>query len=176
MPHSTRSPVAVQSRPSTSRSFDVAALSAQKIAVLYEDHECHNASVAVRSRRSRVARGSEAFRGTRARRELLQNVRPQSKRDVERFVACLRPQPALPATARRLPSPRRTTGPDVGSSAACSDTLPALLPAAPAAAPPVTRAVVAPLAPQRYKMARTFATSPGNIVRCLIYPDGNRRL
>jgi hypothetical protein len=40
------------------------------------------------------------------RRELLDAARHRSKRDVERQVAALRPQAAVPATIRRLPDPR----------------------------------------------------------------------
>ena len=98
-------------------------------------------------------------------RELLDAARHQSKRQVEELVARLGPQPAVPASIRRLPVPRSPavspslggpctngTSPEPGAQAAvpCS-----LLGSATAAPIPTRPAVVAPLAPQRYKVQFT---------------------
>jgi hypothetical protein len=89
--------------------------------------------------------------------QLLEAARHKSKRQVEEIVARIRPLPPVPATVRKLPSPR-PTAPDVAappdSPATGEPAQPSLtLPAAPSPAPrPV---VVAPLAPERYKVQFT---------------------
>ncbi len=97
-------------------------------------------------------------------RDLLDTARHQSKRQVEELVARLRPQPPVPASVRRLPtaghasasatalpgaaSPPRQTGDAHGVAS------PPLSSAAPAPPPP-RQGVVAPLAPERYKVQFT---------------------
>jgi hypothetical protein len=84
--------------------------------------------------------------------ELLDAVRHKSKRDVERLVACLRPQPAVPSAIRKLPAPKppevlRAT---VDEARPETSGLPAgNLPR------PARPAVVAPLAPECYKVQFT---------------------
>ena len=100
--------------------------------------------------------------------ELLEAAKHKSKRQVEELVAELRPQPSVPSTIRRLPAPKRVPAsamvPEATSS--CS---PGGVPAADHALDresvdllqlspslsPARPAVVAPLAPQRYKVQFT---------------------
>ena len=86
---------------------------------------------------------------------LLREAHHKSKRDVERMVACLRPQPPVPAMVRKLPSPRPTAMPDVEALAKSPDggAIPPPMAPAPSA---IARAVVAPLAPHRYKLQLTI--------------------
>ncbi len=120
-------------------------------------------------------------------RELLDRARHMSKRQVEELVARLRPQPPVPASVRRLPSAghtpasptareRAATGPEPAGDA---HGVAALRPPAPAPAPPPPRpAVVAPLAPERYRVqftasAETYETL--TLARALLrhqIPDG----
>lgn len=85
--------------------------------------------------------------------ELLTASTHKSKREVEHLLARLHPQPDVRASVRRLPDPRPRKAPE----APLSDTSPAnacetpTLPASPPKAPPV----VAPLAPERYKVQFT---------------------
>ncbi len=97
-------------------------------------------------------------------RELLDAARHQSKRQVEALVARLRPQPTVPASVRRLPTAGHTpASPQVLPSAAIGPQpagdahgVASLCLPSPAIAPPGARpAVVAPLAPQRYKVPFT---------------------
>ena len=82
---------------------------------------------------------------------LLLEAHHKSKRDVERMVACFRPQPPVPAMVRKLPPPRPTAMPDDEALAKSLDGGAIPPPMAPAA-----RAVVAPLAPHRYKLQLTI--------------------
>ncbi len=96
--------------------------------------------------------------------ELLDTARHKSKRQVEELVARLRPQPPVPASVRRLPTAGRTSASPMalhGAAASPQPTgdahggaSPPLSSAAPAPPPP-RPAVVAPLAPQRYKVQFT---------------------
>jgi hypothetical protein len=88
--------------------------------------------------------------------ELLRSASHKSKRGVEVIVACLRPKPSVMATVRKLPEPRATVRPAVSSTDATAGADAASPPAAPHLAPPVARAVIAPLAPQRYKLQLTM--------------------
>jgi hypothetical protein len=98
-------------------------------------------------------------------RELLEEARHQSKREVEALVARLRPQPPVPASVRKLPISRPSTAPPAApaetaaSGAPLAGTEPggaALALFAPAPPPPPVRpAVVAPLAPERYRVQFT---------------------
>src|SRR5687768_16356506 len=97
--------------------------------------------------------------------ELLDEATHKSKREVEQLIAHLRPQPDVPATVRKLPSPRpaATAGSDVlrwEAPVPGSDSPVAM--AAPT--PPTTSAPVAPrrpeikpLAPERYKVQCTIS-------------------
>jgi hypothetical protein len=94
--------------------------------------------------------------------ELLDRARHRSKRQVEEFVAGLRPQPPVPTSVRRLPTARpgaaaleraAATRPGPTSASATLD------PPSPVTAPPRTApAVVTPLAPQRYKVQFTASS------------------
>lgn len=88
--------------------------------------------------------------------ELLRSARHKTKRDVETIVAGLRPQPAVPATIRKLPSPQQMTGHDCQTSKAESDARSPLLTAAAPGAQPAKPGVVTTLAPQRYKLQLTM--------------------
>ena len=86
--------------------------------------------------------------------ETLNAARHRSKREVEHIVARLRPEPAVPATVRKLPEPRPASAshcPPVVEPAGYDDSYLIL-------APPVRRpATVTPLAPQRYKVQFTMS-------------------
>jgi hypothetical protein len=71
-------------------------------------------------------------------KDILDMARHKSKRAVEELVARLRPQPSVPASVRRLPTASHTPTTSL-----------ALMP------PRARPAVVAPLAPQRYKVQFT---------------------
>src|SRR5262245_4877644 len=95
-------------------------------------------------------------------------ARGRSKREVETLVACLAPKPDVPATVRKLPGP--THAPEVANAPLADRTPSAAVagerdgepsasapdPRAPAAVPNAThRSVVAPLAPERYRVQFT---------------------
>ena len=91
-------------------------------------------------------------------RDVLDAARHRSKREVELLVASLSPQPPVPNTIRQLPRP--------AASAPPSPLVDAPSPAAPPAAPDPFRTttlprrskpVVAPLAPDRYKLQVTLS-------------------
>jgi hypothetical protein len=98
---------------------------------------------------------------------LLAVARHQSKRDVEHLVARIRPLPDVSTLVRKLPSPREPDGPAAPSLRSCAETVftsstlaEQSSPIEPAAktAPismPIPPAVVAPLAPERYKIQFT---------------------
>ena len=93
-------------------------------------------------------------------RDVLNQARHKSKRDVERLVASLHPQPDVPPVIRKLPARPETTGsalpqpqPTVAAvtqTCVASVVVPAR-PIAPAPAPPAVK----PLAPERYKIQFT---------------------
>jgi len=98
--------------------------------------------------------------------ELLAAAKHQRKRQVEELVAALRPLPSVPSSIRRLPAPSRGSGPaTVPEATSCSaaefpvadDPLGresvGLLQQLPSS--PARPAVVAPLAPERYKIQFT---------------------
>ena len=91
---------------------------------------------------------------------LIAAVRHRSKREVEEIVARLRPQPDVHSRVRKLPSPRVIENPlallhsDSVPHANTGDTHRPQVPPA-VAAPVTTRPVVAPLAPERYKIQFT---------------------
>jgi hypothetical protein len=85
---------------------------------------------------------------------VLNSARHKSKREVEHLVASLRPQPVVPSVVRKLPV-RLSSRTEAGVAAArAADDAPALCPA-PVAETPPPPAVVAPLAPERYKVQFT---------------------
>ena len=95
--------------------------------------------------------------------EILDAARGKSKRDVEHIVARLRPQPAVPATVRKLPEPRPAPAPDRSSVVA----LTAHADSALNLALPPTRpaATVTPLAPERYKVQFTMSSETHDKLR-----------
>ena len=89
--------------------------------------------------------------------ELLAAAQHRSKREVEEIVARLRPQPDVCSTVRKLPAPRviEKVPPPIPCSAVPQAAIgePRQPQASPAVAPPVpSRALVVPLAPERYKI------------------------
>ena len=94
--------------------------------------------------------------------EVLAAARHQSKRAVEAIVARLRPQPAVPATIRKLPAPveiaQRLQAADVGHA---EETPLMLAPPPPAPRP----ALVTPLAPERYKVQVTLSRATHDKLR-----------
>ncbi len=97
-------------------------------------------------------------------RKILDMARHTSKRQVEELVARLRPLPAVPASVRKLPTARHTCASPLALHDAAASPQPTGdaqgvgspgLPSPPIAPPPARHAVVAPLAPQRYKVQFT---------------------
>lgn len=103
-------------------------------------------------------------------REVFEMARHKSKRDIEHLVAALHLRPDVPATVRKLPSPRMVEIPTDASTApplgplvspargpgtTSSSQSPALL--SPVAVPISRPAVVVPLAPERYKVQMTVS-------------------
>ena len=98
-------------------------------------------------------------------RALLDAARYGSKRDVEHLVAALKPQADVPSVIRRLPPTRsvslppalgeQATVPSSAGASAGEVPAPVPLPAASVATP--SRAVVTPLAPERYKIQLTIS-------------------
>jgi hypothetical protein len=79
----------------------------------------------------------------------------KSKREVEHLVASLRPQPAVPSLVRKLPECVSSSAQGAAVSAArVADDAPGMAPAL-AGQRPLRSAVVAPLAPERYKVQFT---------------------
>jgi hypothetical protein len=87
------------------------------------------------------------------RQALLDAVRHKSKREVEHLVASLRPRPAVPSSIRKLPAPKP---PEVSQAPGREEPPPeaSALPAGDRPRP-ARPAVVAPLAPDRYKVQFT---------------------
>jgi hypothetical protein len=87
--------------------------------------------------------------------EVLNAARHKSKREVEHLVASLRPQPAVPSVVRRLPARESPAAQNAETAVArAPDGAPIGVPV-PTAEPPARPAVVAPLAPERYKVQFT---------------------
>jgi 5-methylcytosine-specific restriction endonuclease McrA len=87
-------------------------------------------------------------------RAMLDTARHKTKRDIEHLLAALHPQPAVPSTVRKLPAAK--------AAAPISQVLDLESPtdaAAPVARRPAStcRAVVAPLAPEQYKLQVTIS-------------------
>jgi hypothetical protein len=85
---------------------------------------------------------------------VLDEARHKSKRDVEHLVARLRPQPDVPSSVRRLPGPCSTQ--PLTLVEGTPDSEDAVLPV-PAPMPVPRPALVAPLAPERYKVQFTVS-------------------
>ena len=87
-------------------------------------------------------------------RDVLAAARHKSKREVEHLLANLAPRPEVPTSIRKLPTPKPPDSPRAQSTlkAPADDRLAS----PPAPLPPSTkRSVVAPLAPERYKVQFT---------------------
>lgn len=83
-------------------------------------------------------------------RALLQRIRHQSKREIEKIVAELQPRPDVAASMRRRPAPRVRSEPMVTARGSVPEANPP-----PAAVSKVASARVEPLAPTRYKLQLT---------------------
>lgn len=96
---------------------------------------------------------------------ILDAARHQSKRDVERLVAAMLPQPDIPSSIRMLPAPpvlaRPSVPPELPMDGAPHVSTPASpaqsLPSSPPASASPRRPVVAPIAPKRYLIRITVS-------------------
>ena len=88
-------------------------------------------------------------------RELLDIARHKRRRQVEELVVRLRPQPPTPASVRKLPTIAPAGDPHDGASVGSDRPSPAPAPSLVIAPPPARPAIVAPLAPQRYRVQFT---------------------
>jgi len=92
---------------------------------------------------------------------VLADARHKSKRTVEEIAARLRPAVDVPSTIRKLPQPAVTTMPAVAATPsqvqARGDSVREVVPALPVSSAPKRAAVVAPLAPERYKVQFTVS-------------------
>ena len=118
--------------------------------------------------------------------EVLDTARHKSKRQVEELVARLLPQPAVPASVRRLPTASHTSAAPTALHDAAASPQPtgdaqdfASPPSLVIAPTPARPAAVAPLAPQRYKVQFTASADTyeklrltQNLLRHQI-PDGD---
>lgn len=85
-------------------------------------------------------------------RTLLASARHRTKEQVQELIASLRPKPTVASSMRKLPSaPTDSTPRPTSESLTSGEAISASAPAA----PPTARAIVAPLAPQRYKVIFT---------------------
>lgn len=112
---------------------------------------------------------------------LLGAARHKSKREIEEMVAALRPRPEVVPVIRRLPSsrpPTTTALPPAANEARRETASPSSSPVTVAASAP-TRAVVAPLAPERFKVQFTITRETRDKLREVqelmrhTVPDGN---
>jgi hypothetical protein len=94
-------------------------------------------------------------------RELLEAATHKSKREVEQMVAALRPQPAVPSIVRRLPAPKPAVTEALPINGTPLDVQAMALPqpaeSRPTLLPSRRPAVIAPLAPERYKIQMTVS-------------------
>ncbi len=107
-------------------------------------------------------------------RQLLDTARHKSRRQVEELVAQLRPQPAVPGSVRKLPtsSPVQAAPTALPDSAAspqpagdARDVASQDVPPTATAPPPARPAIVAPLAPLRYKVQFTASAETYEKIR-----------
>lgn len=102
---------------------------------------------------------------------LLNEARHKRKSCVEQMVARLNPQPDVPSVVRKLPAPAAAVAAARVESAATPAALElespsaAVAPGVPAAAPPPKPAVVAALAPERYKIQITVDQETRDLLR-----------
>ena len=98
-----------------------------------------------------------AARLTNANHEaLLTAARHKSKREVEHLLAALEPQPAVQSTVRKMPAvkvPAMVSSPPLLGDVGATETVPPVARHPPSA----RRAVVAPLAPEQYKVQITIS-------------------
>jgi hypothetical protein len=93
-------------------------------------------------------------------REVLASARHRSKREVQELVAALHPQPTVPSVVRKLPAPKPVASrPAAGPQSLLADAgdrpRPAEAPANNVTVPSPPAVVIAPLAPERYKIQFT---------------------
>ena len=129
--------------------------------------------------------------------EVLSSAAYKSKRDVERIVAAIRPQPPVPSVVRKLAPPRTPSlpapravaalGGSTGTGSCTTSAEQTMSPApvdqpllsAPLAAPRRDQMVVTPLAPERYKVQFTISRQAHDKLRRAqdllrhTIPDGN---
>lgn len=100
-------------------------------------------------------------------RELLENARQKSKHEVEVIVATVQPRPDVPSSVRKLPEPRAVSArPAVRvNDASTFDPLPEALKPQLAITPPTPRAMVAPIAPERYRLQVTIGAETRDKLR-----------
>ena len=96
--------------------------------------------------------------------ELLNSARHRSKREVEHTVASLRPLSPVPSVVRKLPPPK-SVGPARVGGAGATESAGTGASAPPVASAPNRSAVVAPLAPDRYKVQITVSHDTYNKLR-----------
>ena len=107
---------------------------------------------------------------------LIEAARHKSTRDVERLIACLHPQPDIPASLRAVPAPGLSLEPEAPRGLVPAEPVDLTPPAATA---PPPRQVLAPLAPRRYLLKLTIGQETHDIlrrVRALLrhtVPDGD---
>jgi len=92
--------------------------------------------------------------------QVLEAARFKTKREVEEIVAAMRPQPDVVASVRRLPPPRPPVAPAHARAAAnrrraVEEGMSPMALAPATSAPPAPRPVIAPIAPERYKVQLT---------------------
>ncbi len=91
--------------------------------------------------------------------DLLDQARHKSRREVEALIASLRPQPSVPDQIRKLPARPEPAPPASHTPPTASTPTPHLPPALPLSTPPPPPpprpAIIAPLAPERYKIQLT---------------------
>lgn len=100
--------------------------------------------------------------------DVIERARHMGKQEVQALIARLRPQPPVPATIRKLPTPRTSTtassqAPLMNSAAAASEQL-AYLPAA-TGMPAARRPVVAPLSEEHFRIQVTFSRAAHDKLR-----------
>jgi hypothetical protein len=93
-------------------------------------------------------------------RDLIEAARHKSKRDVEYLVAALRPQPPVPSSVHKLPSPvsrpaTRNAGQADQATWMATPSPPPMPLSVPAHRPPCAPMVVRPTAPERYRVQLT---------------------
>src|SRR4051812_17055130 len=116
--------------------------------------------------------------------QLLADAHHKSKRDIEHVVAALAPKPDVPSTIRKLPAPvvlraghgdatlflpdavdAAVSRPDDGKTQVSPPAVRPQVPAADARPASVQRAVIAPLAPERYKIQFTVGRTTHDKLR-----------